>query len=91
MPEVLNESRTEHAVAVHACCPPLPLMRRSSRTGGGAPARAGREAGGLAASGALSIDEHLVRVRGGLDRVDAQEAYARPATGHCRSTSGMPN
>jgi len=31
--EVLNESRTEHAVSVHAYYPPLPLMRRFSRTG----------------------------------------------------------
>ncbi|MFD9305693.1 cysteine dioxygenase [Streptomyces sp. NPDC060048] len=31
--EVLNESRTEHAVSVHAYDPPLPLIRRYSRTG----------------------------------------------------------
>ncbi|MFF1558821.1 cysteine dioxygenase [Streptomyces sp. NPDC058279] len=31
--EVLNESRTEHAVSVHAYYPPLPLIRRYSRTG----------------------------------------------------------
>lgn len=31
--EVLNESATEHAVSVHAYYPPLPLMRRFSRTG----------------------------------------------------------
>lgn len=31
--EVLNESGTEHAVSVHAYYPPLPLMRRFSRTG----------------------------------------------------------
>ncbi|MFD7442787.1 cysteine dioxygenase [Streptomyces sp. NPDC059909] len=31
--EVLNESRTEHTVSVHAYYPPLPLMRRFSRTG----------------------------------------------------------
>lgn len=31
--EVLNESHTEHAVSVHAHYPPLPLMRRLSRTG----------------------------------------------------------
>ncbi|MBT2451504.1 cysteine dioxygenase [Streptomyces sp. ISL-43] len=31
--EVLNESRTEHAISVHAYHPPLPLIRRYSRTG----------------------------------------------------------
>ncbi|GAA3390072.1 cysteine dioxygenase [Streptomyces roseoviridis] len=31
--EVLNESRTEHAVSVHAYHPPLPLIRRFSRAG----------------------------------------------------------
>ncbi|WP_435194965.1 cysteine dioxygenase [Streptomyces sp. NRRL F-5630] len=31
--QVLNESGTEHAVSVHAYYPPLPLMRRYSRTG----------------------------------------------------------
>ncbi|MGW0394753.1 cysteine dioxygenase [Streptomyces sp. NPDC003042] len=31
--EVLNESRTEHAVSVHAYYPPLPLIRRYGRTG----------------------------------------------------------
>ncbi|MEU6393408.1 cysteine dioxygenase [Streptomyces sp. NPDC046939] len=31
--EVLNESRTEHAVSVHAYYPPLPQIRRFSRTG----------------------------------------------------------
>ncbi|MER7519792.1 cysteine dioxygenase [Streptomyces sp. NPDC126499] len=31
--EVLNESRAEHAVSVHAYYPPLPLIRRFSRTG----------------------------------------------------------
>ncbi|MGW6710458.1 cysteine dioxygenase [Streptomyces sp. NPDC054956] len=31
--EVLNESPTEHAVSVHAYYPPLPLIRRYSRTG----------------------------------------------------------
>ncbi|MGI5480254.1 cysteine dioxygenase [Streptomyces lavendofoliae] len=31
--EVLNESTTEHAVSVHAYYPPLPLIRRFSRTG----------------------------------------------------------
>ncbi|WP_256105038.1 cysteine dioxygenase [Streptomyces sp. ODS05-4] len=31
--EVLNESGTAHAVSVHAYYPPLPLMRRFSRTG----------------------------------------------------------
>ncbi|MFF4101503.1 cysteine dioxygenase [Streptomyces sp. NPDC001903] len=31
--EVLNESRTEHAVSVHAYYPPLPLIRRFSRSG----------------------------------------------------------
>ncbi|MFD8567324.1 cysteine dioxygenase [Streptomyces sp. NPDC057694] len=31
--EVLNESRTEHAVSVHAYYPPLPQIRRYSRTG----------------------------------------------------------
>ncbi|MFD0372388.1 cysteine dioxygenase [Streptomyces sp. NPDC059071] len=31
--EVLNESRSEHAVSVHAYYPPLPLIRRFSRTG----------------------------------------------------------
>ncbi|MFC9224802.1 cysteine dioxygenase [Streptomyces hygroscopicus] len=31
--EVLNPSATEHAVSVHAYYPPLPLMRRYSRTG----------------------------------------------------------
>ncbi|MEV1054920.1 cysteine dioxygenase [Streptomyces sp. NPDC049887] len=31
--EVLNESTTEHAVSVHAYHPPLPLLRRFSRTG----------------------------------------------------------
>ncbi|MFG3505724.1 cysteine dioxygenase [Streptomyces sp. NPDC047821] len=31
--EVLNESVTEHAVSVHAYYPPLPLIRRFSRTG----------------------------------------------------------
>ncbi|MFC7302634.1 cysteine dioxygenase [Streptomyces monticola] len=30
--EVLNESTTEHAVSVHAYYPPLPLIRRFSRT-----------------------------------------------------------
>ncbi|MGW2086842.1 cysteine dioxygenase [Streptomyces sp. NPDC001880] len=32
--EVLNESATEHAVSVHAYYPPLPRIRRYSRTGG---------------------------------------------------------
>ncbi|MFE0653099.1 cysteine dioxygenase [Streptomyces sp. NPDC059534] len=31
--EVLNESRDTHAVSVHAYYPPLPLIRRFSRTG----------------------------------------------------------
>ncbi len=31
--EVLNESATEHAVSVHAYFPPLPRIRRYSRTG----------------------------------------------------------
>ncbi|MEU1281790.1 cysteine dioxygenase [Streptomyces sp. NPDC005805] len=31
--EVLNESATGHAVSVHAYFPPLPLMRRFSRSG----------------------------------------------------------
>ncbi|AEM81835.1 cysteine dioxygenase type I [Streptomyces violaceusniger Tu 4113] len=31
--EVINPSGTEHAVSVHAYYPPLPLMRRYSRTG----------------------------------------------------------
>jgi hypothetical protein len=31
--EVRNESDTEHAVSVHAYYPPLPMMRRYSRTG----------------------------------------------------------
>ncbi|MEU3842067.1 cysteine dioxygenase [Streptomyces sp. NPDC028635] len=31
--EVLNRSTAEHAVSVHAYYPPLPLMRRYSRTG----------------------------------------------------------
>ncbi|MFB7175323.1 cysteine dioxygenase [Streptomyces sp. NPDC056254] len=31
--EVLNESREEHAVSVHAYYPPLPLIRRYSRSG----------------------------------------------------------
>ncbi|RLL70106.1 cysteine dioxygenase [Streptomyces sp. Z26] len=31
--EVLNPSDSEHAVSVHAYYPPLPLMRRYSRTG----------------------------------------------------------
>lgn len=31
--EVLNESTEEHAVSVHAYYPPLPLIRRYSRTG----------------------------------------------------------
>ncbi|MEU4655414.1 cysteine dioxygenase [Streptomyces sp. NPDC023723] len=31
--EVLNESPDQHAVSVHAYYPPLPLMRRYSRTG----------------------------------------------------------
>lgn len=31
--EVLNESATEHAVSVHAYYPPLPQIRRYSRTG----------------------------------------------------------
>ncbi|UNM16410.1 cysteine dioxygenase [Streptomyces formicae] len=31
--EVLNESETEHAVSVHAYYPPLPLIRRFSRSG----------------------------------------------------------
>ncbi|MER8043900.1 cysteine dioxygenase [Streptomyces sp. NPDC094032] len=31
--EVLNESGTEHAVSVHAYYPPLPLIRRFSRSG----------------------------------------------------------
>jgi hypothetical protein len=31
--EVLNESDREHAISVHAYYPPLPLMRRYSRTG----------------------------------------------------------
>ncbi|WP_199819791.1 cysteine dioxygenase [Streptomyces sp. NRRL S-118] len=31
--EVLNESTAEHAVSVHAYYPPLPLIRRFSRTG----------------------------------------------------------
>ncbi|WP_405805700.1 cysteine dioxygenase [Streptomyces sp. NBC_00210] len=31
--EVLNESTTEHAVSVHAYYPPLPLLRRFSRSG----------------------------------------------------------
>ncbi|WP_314178284.1 cupin domain-containing protein [Streptomyces winkii] len=32
--QVLNETEEEHAVSVHAYYPPLPLMRRYSRTGG---------------------------------------------------------
>ncbi|WP_274563046.1 cysteine dioxygenase [Streptomyces spiramyceticus] len=31
--QVLNESTDEHAVSVHAYYPPLPMMRRYSRTG----------------------------------------------------------
>ncbi|MGX1880287.1 cysteine dioxygenase [Streptomyces sp. NPDC055287] len=31
--QVLNESANEHAVSVHAYYPPLPMMRRYSRTG----------------------------------------------------------
>lgn len=31
--EVRNESESEHAISVHAYYPPLPLMRRYSRTG----------------------------------------------------------
>ncbi|MFE2323662.1 cysteine dioxygenase [Streptomyces sp. NPDC059385] len=31
--EVLNESATEHAISVHAYYPPLPLIRRYSRSG----------------------------------------------------------
>lgn len=31
--EVLNESTTEHAISVHVYHPPLPLLRRFSRTG----------------------------------------------------------
>ncbi|MEU5581534.1 cysteine dioxygenase [Streptomyces huasconensis] len=31
--EVLNESTTEHAISVHAYYPPLPRIRRYSRTG----------------------------------------------------------
>jgi cysteine dioxygenase type I len=31
--QVLNETEEEHAVSVHAYYPPLPLMRRYSRTG----------------------------------------------------------
>ncbi|MGW1885391.1 cysteine dioxygenase [Streptomyces sp. NPDC001970] len=31
--EVLNESATEHAISVHAYYPPLPLIRRFSRSG----------------------------------------------------------
>ncbi|MGW4034301.1 cysteine dioxygenase [Streptomyces sp. NPDC004838] len=31
--EVLNESDSEHAVSIHAYYPPLPLIRRFSRTG----------------------------------------------------------
>ncbi|WP_255955921.1 cysteine dioxygenase [Streptomyces odontomachi] len=31
--EVLNESMTEHAISVHAYYPPLPQIRRYSRTG----------------------------------------------------------
>lgn len=31
--EVLNESPDTHAVSVHAYYPPLPLIRRFSRTG----------------------------------------------------------
>jgi hypothetical protein len=31
--EVLNESADTHAVSVHAYYPPLPLIRRFSRTG----------------------------------------------------------
>ncbi|MBT2492622.1 cysteine dioxygenase [Streptomyces sp. ISL-96] len=31
--QVLNESADEHAVSVHAYYPPLPMMRRYSRTG----------------------------------------------------------
>ena len=31
--EVLNESTSEHAISVHAYYPPLPLIRRYSRTG----------------------------------------------------------
>ncbi|MFD9337335.1 cysteine dioxygenase [Streptomyces sp. NPDC060028] len=31
--EVLNESPSEHAISVHAYHPPLPLIRRYSRTG----------------------------------------------------------
>lgn len=33
MHEVLNESVTEHAVSVHAYYPPLPRIRRFSRSG----------------------------------------------------------
>nr|WP_229923240.1 cysteine dioxygenase [Streptomyces candidus] len=32
--QVLNESQSTHAISVHAYYPPLPLMRRYSRTGG---------------------------------------------------------
>lgn len=32
--QVLNESQSTHAISVHAYHPPLPLMRRYSRTGG---------------------------------------------------------
>ncbi|WP_436839803.1 rhodanese-like domain-containing protein [Streptomyces albogriseolus] len=35
----------------------------------------------MAVSGSLSIDEHLARVRAGLDRVGPQEAYAAAADG----------
>jgi hypothetical protein len=31
--EVLNESTEEHAISVHAYYPPLPRIRRYSRTG----------------------------------------------------------
>lgn len=33
MHEVLNESAEEHAISVHAYYPPLPQIRRYSRTG----------------------------------------------------------
>lgn len=33
MHEVLNESTEEHAISVHAYYPPLPRIRRYSRTG----------------------------------------------------------
>ncbi|MFI0507481.1 rhodanese-like domain-containing protein [Streptomyces albogriseolus] len=35
----------------------------------------------MAVSGSLSIDEHLARVRAGLDRVGPREAYAAAADG----------